>query len=313
MLSLFIVCGFISSVKADTRVVICDTCTSSTDARNIAYESVFVPVSQHNPNDPPGDITVDDQFHETLAIVNLNSEVVYTFQMIVTVGANYINKEAWQINNAPELIQAINAYHTFKDEISQFGELSYSAIPVHLSSSSTPIGGAPISSSYTCTIDKLKGYPVAPSVANTVSDLKNNIDTQRAVAEMLRGTITAGSLGYITEPVKNFVAKILKLRPVPITTTFNDGSFVQWRVLDLRGTIPVKMLPDTAHDSDCNKVDLNDDLGVFSNYGGGRYENLESLPPSSPVFVAVQVCITSYTGSRGGYVPQLVCWYETGV
>lgn len=301
-------------VLGDTRVLVCDSCTTSSSAQSYAIQNAYVPSRPFNPFEPPPEhMSIQDEFNETISVVNLKDKIVHTFSVNVLYGDNFVSKHASPASTPSALIDAVYAYDTFKSEMSFYGEVGYSAIPIHLSRSSTPIAGAPISSSYSCTIKGARGYPVPPSVANSVTNLSNNIDKQRAVAEMLRGTITASSLGYITEPVKDFVSKLLKLRPVPVVTTFNDGSFVQWQILDLRGTIPAKILSDTAHDANCNKVPLNDELGVFTTYGGGRYENWDhtTLPPV-PNVNPLQVCITTWTrGDQSAeYTPQVTCWFE---
>lgn len=311
---IFLLFFVLFEVYGNSRIVICDDCTTVSIAQSYAVQNAYVPTRPFKPFEPlPEAISIDDEFNEILAVVNLKDKMVFTFSINVLTGANYVSKHAYLTSSSPDLIAAVYAYHDFKLEIELFGEITYTAIPLHLSRSSTPIAGAPISSSYSCHIKGARGYPVAPAIANSVIDLSNNIDVQRAVAEMLRGTITAGSLGYITEPVKDFISKILKLRPIPIITTFNDGSFVQWQILDLRGTIPAKILADTAHDKNCNKISINDELGVFTTSGGGRYESWDNttLPPV-PTVRPLQICITTWTRSNQSaeYTPQITCWFE---
>lgn len=304
--------GLSLQVQAETRVLVCNDCSVDATAESYALERAYVPQTvPFDPNLPPGEISVGNMVTENIAVVNLNSRQVFTYRVTVTTGVGYQNKTAYQLGNDADLIEAVDAYLALEQELSSFGQMKYSPIPAHLAIKADYPAGASISEEVICTVEKGTAYQVPTYISTNVSGISNDLNKQEAIAEMLRGTVMAGSMGYVTGAVKFYVSRILRKRPLTITTRFDDGSTIEWGLFLLQGSIPFRVLPETAKDADCKKIDFNDELGVFSQTGGGGYKSTEyDISGPLPGLTTQQECITTWTSSGGKYVPQLTCWFN---
>jgi len=270
------------------QIEICDFCTIKSDFEQVALDKV------------------DARYYSKVVVVNINQSISYAFNMLVEYEPGRVFKKAFSSSVPSEILESILLYKEVKSAIESDGSMMYSKIPLHLSAASYPNGGGSISSNFSCEI-KGNTNPVPPYIANSVKDLDGDIDnTQKLVREMLRSTYLSNIFGLTNTAVKATISQFFLKRPLLVTTSFNDGSSIQWQTGDLLGTLPFIMLPDTAMDSNCKLIEMSNNN--FLSIGGGEYFTNNMIPDGGGF---VSQCRMTFTNSGMGtkFVSSLICYW----
>ncbi|KUM54499.1 hypothetical protein [Rheinheimera sp. EpRS3] len=273
------------------QIEICDLCTVKSDFEQVALDKI------------------DARYYTKVVVVNINQSISYAFNMLVEYEPVRVFKKAFSSSIPSEIVESVHLYNEVKAAIKNDGSMMYSKIPQHLSIASYPNGGANISSDFSCEISGVSN-PVPPYIANSVKDLDGDIDNkQRLVREMLRNTYLSNIFGLTNTAVKAAISQFFLKRPLLVTTSFNDGSSIQWQTGDLLGTLPFIMLPDTAMDSNCKLIEMSNNNHL--SFGGGEYFVNHNSASSGGL---VYRCRLGFTNSGIGtkFVSSLICfWVES--
>lgn len=281
----------VQAEELDYQIEFCDFCSDKSDFEQIALDEI------------------DARFYSKVVVVNLELSTSYAFNMLVEYEPGRIIKRAFSSSVPSEIVESIQLYNEVKISMRNNGSMMYSKIPQHLSLASYPNGNPNISSDFSCEISGLSN-PVPPYIANSVRDLDGDIDgKQKVVREMLRNTYLSNVFGLTNVRVRAAISEFFLNRPLLVTTSFNDGSSIQWQTGALFGPLPFIMLPDTAMDSDCKLIEMsnNNHLSV----GGGEYFVNHNSASSGGL---VYRCRLGFTNSGIGtkFVSSLICfWVES--